>query len=66
MKAENDARAKELAHYVEVANRLAHWIDTAPLPPSALHDVYAAHVLLCELIRQLDPPTEPRSSPQEG
>lgn len=35
---------------VEIANALAAWIDASSLPPSDLHPVYDAHVLLCALI----------------
>lgn len=45
--------------YTEIANRLAQWINEAPLPPVDLVPVYDGHVLLCELIRGLaKPPTE--------
>lgn len=37
---------------IEIANALAAWIDSAPLPATALHPVYDAHVLLMEYIRQ--------------
>ena len=36
----------------QVANALAEWINTTPLPPTDIHPVYNAHVLLCSLIEQ--------------
>lgn len=34
----------------KVANDLRDWINETPLPPTSLHPVYSAHVLLCSLI----------------